>query len=59
MLARGSHRHVLAADEATKMYSDAYAGLPSAWLVRIPGSYDFIMQDQPARFAEELAAFLK
>ena len=50
---------LLAADEATKIYSEAYAGLPSARLVRIPGSYHFIMQDQPARFAEELAAFLK
>ena len=44
---------------ATKIYTDAYAGLPSAKLVRVPGSYHFIMQDQPTRFAEELAAFLR
>ena len=34
-------------------------GLPSAKLVPIPGSYHFIMQDQPTRFATELEAFLK
>ena len=44
---------------ATKIYTDAYAGLPHAKLVRIPNSYHFIMQDQPARFASELDAFLK
>ena len=44
---------------ATRIYSDAYAGLPGAKLVRVPGSYHFIMQDQPERFATELATFLK
>jgi len=44
---------------AAKIYGDAYAGLPSAKLVPITGSYHFIMQDQPTRFAAELEAFLK
>ena len=44
---------------AAKIYGDAYAGLPSAKLVPITGSYHFIMQDQPTRFAAELDAFLK
>ena len=44
---------------AAKIYGDAYAGLPSAKLVPITGSFHFIMQDQPARFAAELEAFLK
>lgn len=44
---------------ASKLYGTAYAALPSAKLVRIPNSYHFIMQDQPAAFAVELDAFLK
>ena len=50
---------LLTASMAAKIYADAYAGLPSAKLVPIKGSYHFIMQDQPARFAAELEAFLK
>lgn len=50
---------LLTAAAAAKIYGDAYAGLPSAKLVPITGSYHFIMQDQPARFAAELEAFLK
>ena len=50
---------LLTAAAAAKVYGDAYAGLPSAKLVPITGSYHFIMQDQPARFAAELEAFLK
>jgi pimeloyl-ACP methyl ester carboxylesterase len=44
---------------AAKVYGDAYAGLPSAKLVPVTGSYHFIMQDQPAKFAAALDAFLK
>ena len=50
---------LLTATAAAKIYGDAYASLPSAKLVPISGSYHFIMQDQPARFAAELEAFLK
>ena len=44
---------------AAKIYADAYADLPAARLIRIPGSYHFIMQDQPTLFATALDAFLK
>ena len=50
---------LLTAAAAAKIYGDAYARLPSARLVPITGSYHFIMQDQPTRFAAELEAFLK
>jgi len=50
---------LLTAAAAAKIYGDAYAGLPSAKLVPIKGSFHFIMQDQPTRFAAELDAFLK
>ena len=50
---------LLTAAAAAKIYSDAYACLPSAKLVPITGSYHFIMQDQPAKFRTELDAFLK
>ncbi len=45
--------------QADKLYADSYAGAPKVTLVRIPGSYHFIMQDQPARFRTELERFLK
>ena len=50
---------LLTAAMAAQIYGDAYASLPSAKLVPITGSYHFIMQDQPARFAAELDTFLK
>lgn len=50
---------LLTAAAAAKIYRDAFAGLPSAKLVPITGSFHFIMQDQPVRFAAELDAFLK
>jgi pimeloyl-ACP methyl ester carboxylesterase len=43
--------------EAKAMWEPAYAG-STAKLVAIPGSYHFIMIDQPAMFASELAKFL-
>ena len=49
---------LLTAAMAAKIYGDAYARLPSAKLVPITGSFHFIMQDQPAKFAAELDAFL-
>jgi pimeloyl-ACP methyl ester carboxylesterase len=42
-----------------QMYAGLYAGLPNVKLVRIDGSYHFIMLDQPQRFATEVEAFLK
>lgn len=50
---------LLTAAAAAKIYGDAYAGLPTAKLVPITGSYHFIMQDQPAQFNAALDAFLK
>jgi N-formylmaleamate deformylase len=44
---------------ADGVYRDAYAGDPSAHLVRIDGSGHMIMADQPRRFAEELKKFLR
>lgn len=43
--------------QAKAIWEAAYAG-SSAKLVAIPGSYHFIMLDQPALFAAELAKFL-
>lgn len=43
---------------ADGMYAGAYAGLPTAKLTRIDGSFHFIMLDQPKVFAEKIAAFL-
>jgi pimeloyl-ACP methyl ester carboxylesterase len=45
--------------DADKLYAESYAGTPRLKLVRIPGSYHFIMQDQPAQFQEQLEAFLR
>ena len=44
--------------EADALYAGAYAGTPRLTLKRIPGSYHFIMLDQPALFEQELDAFL-
>ena len=49
---------LLTAAAAARIYTDAYAALPSAKLVPITGSYHFIMQDQPERFRAALEAFL-
>ena len=45
--------------QADKMYAESYSGTPKLTLVRVPGSYHFIMQDQPERFRAELDKFLK
>jgi pimeloyl-ACP methyl ester carboxylesterase len=45
--------------EVDELYRSAYSAAPSAKLARIDNSYHFIMLDQPAAFAEEVAAFLK
>jgi pimeloyl-ACP methyl ester carboxylesterase len=42
-----------------KLYGDNYAALPNKKLVRIDGSYHFIMLDQPDAFAAQVDAFLK
>jgi pimeloyl-ACP methyl ester carboxylesterase len=44
--------------EADNLYAEAYAGTAKLILRRIPGSYHFIMQDQPKRFEAELDTFL-
>lgn len=41
-----------------RLWTGAYAGLPNVTLRRIDGSYHFIMDDQPERFAEAVDAFL-
>jgi pimeloyl-ACP methyl ester carboxylesterase len=43
---------------AEPLYRTAYAGVPQAKLVEVPGSYHFIMLDQPERFAKEVQTFL-
>lgn len=45
--------------QADKLYADGYKGTARLTLVRVPGSYHFIMQDQPERFRAELERFLK
>lgn len=50
---------LIARTVADAMYAEAYSGAPSLTLRRIEGSYHFIMQDQPERFASELDEFLK
>lgn len=39
-------------------YKAAYANLAGAMLIRIPDAWHFIMLDQPARFQQEVKAFL-
>ncbi|HWF18110.1 MAG TPA: alpha/beta hydrolase [Verrucomicrobiae bacterium] len=41
------------------MYQQNFAALPKKTLVRIDGSYHFIMFDQPEKFAEQVSVFLK
>ncbi len=41
-----------------RLWTSAYAGLPNVTLQRVDGSFHFIMDDQPARFAEAVDAFL-
>ena len=44
---------------AGKLYGDAYKSLPGVKLVPIDNSEHFIMLDQPARFDDEVEAFLR
>jgi pimeloyl-ACP methyl ester carboxylesterase len=46
------------AETYDRLWRDAYAGLPGAVLTRVDGSFHFIMDDQPARFATEVDRFL-
>ncbi len=41
------------------LYGDSFAALPNKTMVRIDGSFHFIMLDQPDKFAAEVDAFLK
>lgn len=45
--------------EIRPIYEASYQGTKQLKLVRIPGSYHFIMQDQPTLFGAALDAFLK
>lgn len=40
--------------EVDALYAAAYAGTPTLTLRRVPGSYHFIMLDQPALFEQAL-----
>jgi pimeloyl-ACP methyl ester carboxylesterase len=42
-----------------KLYQENFASLPNKTLVRIEGSYHFIMLDQPEKFAARVEIFLK
>ena len=44
---------------ADGLYKEAYKSLPGARLVAVENSEHFIMLDQPARFADEVEAFLR
>ncbi|MFL6733783.1 MAG: alpha/beta fold hydrolase [Sphingomicrobium sp.] len=44
--------------DATQIYTSAYVGTPKATFVRVPGSYHFVMLDQPERFAQAVKAFV-
>lgn len=44
--------------QAEALYAGAYRGTPRLTLVQVPGSYHFIMLDQPERFRTALEAFL-
>lgn len=44
--------------EADAIYAGAYAGMSGLTLRRVPGSYHFIMLDQPTLFEQELDQFL-
>jgi pimeloyl-ACP methyl ester carboxylesterase len=46
------------AEQARALYADAYVGTPHLTLVAVPGSFHFIMLDQPERFRAALDAFL-
>ncbi len=41
------------------LYKNNFASLPNKTMVRIDGSYHFIMFDQPEKFAEQVERFLK
>jgi pimeloyl-ACP methyl ester carboxylesterase len=49
---------VLTAERAEALYRGAYRGTPHLTLVQVPGSFHFIMLDQPERFRAALEAFL-
>jgi pimeloyl-ACP methyl ester carboxylesterase len=40
-------------------YRASYAGLPTVCLIPVPDSSHMIMDDQPARLAQEIDAFLR
>ncbi|HEY4415631.1 MAG TPA: alpha/beta hydrolase [Verrucomicrobiae bacterium] len=42
-----------------QLYQDNYAALPNKKLIRIDGSFHFIMLDQPDKFAAQVDTFLK
>ncbi len=45
-------------EQMAGFYSGAYAGVPQARIVRVPGAYHFIMWDAPEPFRRELETFL-
>jgi pimeloyl-ACP methyl ester carboxylesterase len=49
---------VVSADAARTLYAGAYQGTPHLRLVAVPGSFHFIMLDQPERFRAAVEAFL-
>jgi pimeloyl-ACP methyl ester carboxylesterase len=44
---------------ADQLYEESYAALPNKKIVRIDGSFHFIMLDQPEKFAAQVDIFLK
>ena len=58
LYAQGPHLP-LDTTQVDAVFRAAYAGAPRATLTRIPDAYHFIMLDQPARFSDEVRAFLR
>ena len=51
--------HSLTPERATATFVTQYKGTPQFTSVMVPGSFHFIMLDQPVRFAKEVEAFLQ
>lgn len=49
---------LISAKDAARLYGQAYTGTPNLQLAPVPGSYHFIMQDQPGAFATAVEKFL-
>ena len=56
---RTSRMPGLSKDKTDSVYHQVFDALPNKTMVRIDGSYHFIMLDQPEAFLEQVDRFLK